>query len=509
MSGRGVSKVCVRVALLVLLGSGAFSCYQPVRHIELFVEKGLEEVEKALKPLPKGWTFETQGPAETEQVRPVRVEILRNPPQGFLPQESASISWEKIFEKTLSLLPYAPRTSFLDPTITLEKGPPSSLVLYPLDMIQLPHKALRVGGVAPNDKGYPYQGKILLRISVRPPSDSVPNIRPPSLHPLIQWAESISPLKEEKLFWIGAVGDLLPGRGVEHLLLQGEEGIPQVFGDTLSVLQKQDLLVGNLEGPLTTRGTTAIKTYTFRFPPQILAALKGVGFQYLSLTNNHVLDYGQEGLLDTLQAFSAFGMGTSGIGRSLEEAKKPWKFLTPGGKPVHILSMGAYPPEKSGFDGRRDASAGIDRPGILWAMDEHVKLLKDSYGSGGLNILMVHGGYEWESIPHRAQVDLYRGCIDRGVDIVFGSHPHVLQGMEEYGGKLIFYSLGNFLFPGMEETLGGEESVIVSCGVYRGKVRYLEVYPVRLQGATVRLDSSSKTLSRFYQLSRALQELYP
>ena len=126
-----------------------------------------------------------------------------------------------------------------------------------------------------------------------------------------------------------------------------------------------------------------------------------------------------------------------------------------------------------------------------------------------MNILMVHGGHEWQFIPHQAQVDLYRGFIDRGVDIVFGSHPHVVQGMEAYRGKLIFYSLGNFLFPGMDETLGGEESVIVSCGVYRGKVRYLEVYPVRLQGTTVRLDPSSKTIDRFYQLSQALRERNP
>lgn len=124
-------------------------------------------------------------------------------------------------------------------------------------------------------------------------------------------------------------------------------------------------------------------------------------------------------------------------------------------------------------------------------------------------MLMVHGGYEWAAIPHRDQVRLYREFIDRGVDIVFGSHPHVVQGMEVYQGKLIFYSLGNFLFPGMEETQGGEESIIVSCGVYRGRVRYLEVYPIRLQGPTVRLDPASRTLDRFYQLSRTLRELYP
>ena len=514
MSGRGVSKVsfpraAIGAALLILLVSGAFSCHLPAREVDLYLEEGLEEVEKVLKPLPKGWTYGKRGLSEAQKVGSVRVEILKDPPEGR--QKSGSTTaWKRVFEKSLSLLPYAPRTSFFDSTITIEKDSPSSLILYPLDTIQFPYKALRVRGLAPNDKGYPYLGRVLLRISVLLPSDSSSETAGrESVQALIQWAESIPPLSEEKLFWIGAVGDIFPGRGVETLLLQGERGIAQVFGDTLSVLQKQDLLVGNLEGPLTSRGTPLDKTYTFRFPPRVLEALKKAGFRYLSLTNNHVVDYGKEGLLDTLQAFGTFGMGTSGIGSSLEEARRPWKFLSPGGRPVYILSMGAYPPEKSGFDGSKEASAGIDRPGILWASEENLESLKKSYPTGGMNILMVHGGYEWQSTPHRGQVDLYRGFIDRGVDIVFGSHPHVVQGMEVYRGKLIFYSLGNFLFPGMDETLGGEESIIVSCGVYRGKVRYLEVYPVRLQGTTVRLDPSSKTVDRFYQLSQALRERNP
>ena len=514
MSGRGVSKVsfpraAIGAALLILLVSGAFSCHLPVREVDLYLEEGLEEVEKVLKPLPKGWTYGKRGLSEAQKVGSVRVEILKDPPEGR--QKSGSTTaGKRVFEKSLSLLPYAPRTSFFDSTITIEKDSPSSLILYPLDTIQFPYKALRVRGLAPNDKGYPYLGRVLLRISVLLPSDSSSETAGrESVQALIQWAESIPPLSEEKLFWIGAVGDIFPGRGVETLLLQGERGIAQVFGDTLSVLQKQDLLVGNLEGPLTSRGTPLDKTYTFRFPPRVLEALKKAGFRYLSLTNNHVVDYGKEGLLDTLQAFGTFGMGTSGIGSSLEEARRPWNFLAPGGRPLYILSMGAYPPEKSGFDGSKEASAGIDRPGILWASEENLESLKKSYPTGGMNILMVHGGYEWQSTPYRGQVDLYRGFIDRGVDIVFGSHPHVVQGMEVYRGKLIFYSLGNFLFPGMDETLGGEESIIVSCGVYRGKVRYLEVYPVRLQGTTVRLDPSSKTVDRFYQLSQALRERNP
>ncbi len=82
---------------------------------------------------------------------------------------------------------------------------------------------------------------------------------------------------------------------------------------------------------------------------------------------------------------------------------------------------------------------------------------------------------------------------------------HVLQGMEVYKGKLIAYSLGNFIFPGMDETKYGEDSCILSLGLYGGEVRYLEVYPVRLQATSVRLDPSSRIVERFYRLSEALR----
>ncbi len=604
MSGRGVSNLLLRIALLVLLMSGAISCFHAEREVELFLEEGLEEYKKVLPPLPEGWAYLKDDPAEqgsaygsrpaegwiypkkdpteadgeknatlgatkrgtpTEWGSDVRVEVIRTPPEGLtttiapsttqFPQTQYSTVppgplpltqfsstrtiqasedqppsyWIQVFEKPLSTLPYAPRTSYLDPTISVDKGRSSSFPLFPLDTIQLPYKALRVGGVggsSPRDPEYPYQGRIVLRISVKSSLPSNASSRPQrysskespaivsstlasDLKRLIQWAESIPPLEEEKLLWIGAVGDVLPGRGVDHLLLEGKNGISHVFGDTLSILRKQDLLLGNLEGPLTTRGTPITKAYTFRFPPAVLRVLKKVGFKYFSLTNNHIWDFGEVGLLDTLHAFQTFGMGTSGIGRSIEEARVPWKFIPEGGRAVRILSMGAYPPEQSGFDGKLVASVRNDRPGILWAQEETLQSLHDWIGEGGFNILMVHGGYEWASTPHHDQVYLYRKFIDTGADIVFGSHPHVVQGMEVYRGKLIFYSLGNFLFPGMDGTSGGEESILVSCGVYAGKVRYVEVYPLRLQGPTVRLDPSKDTLKRFYQLSRALRELYP
>ena len=103
--------------------------------------------------------------------------------------------------------------------------------------------------------------------------------------------------------FIGAVGDLMPGRGVERILKTSEgekSGLERVFGDTLSVLGISDIMIGNLEGAVTDGSAKATKSYTFKYKSDILPFLKDAGFTYLMLTNNHSFDYGQEGFTDTL-----------------------------------------------------------------------------------------------------------------------------------------------------------------------------------------------------------------
>jgi poly-gamma-glutamate synthesis protein (capsule biosynthesis protein) len=139
-----------------------------------------------------------------------------------------------------------------------------------------------------------------------------------------------------------------------------------------------------------------------------------------------------------------------------------------------------------GFDGRRTARATAARPGILWLDDESLAAAARQFGPDTFDVAMVHGGEEWTSAPTPGQQRLYRRLIEAGADLVIGSHPHVLQGMEAMGGGLIAWSLGNFLFPGMDGTKGGEDSAILRLGVYRGAIRYVQSYPVRLKGGTVR-----------------------
>ncbi len=224
--------------------------------------------------------------------------------------------------------------------------------VQPLESVALPLVALPVHGLVPGDPGYPLVQRVALVLQGADPA-------------LDAWfdevAEAVGAASMEPVAWIGAVGDIMPARGVDALLAR-HDGLERVFGDTLPILQGCDLLLGNLEGAATRRGAKAAKSFTFRFDPAALARLAEAGFTWLSLTNNHSFDFGPEGFLDTLDALASAGIGTSGAGRSEQEAQAALDSPA-GDTPVRILSFGAYPVDRMGFDGRRTARAATAKPG--------------------------------------------------------------------------------------------------------------------------------------------------
>lgn len=396
----------------------------------------------------------------------------------------------KVVEKTA----LAPLTRFGDPRdgVTLDAVRAGIVRTAPLESVTFPDVALPVEGLYPDQPGYPLYGDVALGIQ----SDN---------RALCAWFDSLppaSPATETDILWVGAVGDIMPARGVDQALLSSG-GVQRVFGNTLPVLQSCALLLGNLEAAATVAGSRVRKTYTFQFAPEALGALKQAGFSYLSLANNHTFDFGARGFLDTLANLSAWGLGTSGAGVDAQEASRPF-IARVGSTEVCILSFAAYPVDRTGFDGRKIARATSDKPGTLWLDDAGLATAAQRYSPLSFNIALVHGGEEWSTLPNAEQSRLYTALVRAGADLVIGSHPHVLQGMDSVQGSLIAYSLGNFLFPGMEGTDGGEDSVILKLGVYRGKIRFVQARPVRIRGASVRLAEGDATRLRLFRLSREL-----
>jgi poly-gamma-glutamate synthesis protein (capsule biosynthesis protein) len=360
----------------------------------------------------------------------------------------------------------------------------------PLDEVRLPRRGVSVNGLYPEDVSYPLHELLILGFEGKPSAE------------LSAWLESLPPPPAaERGVLIGAVGDIMPGRGVESLLLSGEKGLEAVFASTLPVLKSHDILIGNLEGPVSRGGEKRTKTYTFRFRPEVLAPLKKAGFTYLMTANNHCFDYGERAFLDTLLHLSEAGIGTSGAGKNLKEALMPWETEIRG-LPVAILSLGAYPLERS-LQRQVEAAPRIRNPNPL-VREGSPQRVRDMKQKGAFAVVCVHGGVEYAHRPSAEQKEMYRSLIDAGADIVFGSHPHVLQGMEPRGGGLIVYSLGNFVFPGMDGMERATETAVVSVRLYGGTIRYINFTPARIIGTRTEIDSSGTVAKRYSGLTKLL-----
>jgi poly-gamma-glutamate synthesis protein (capsule biosynthesis protein) len=379
------------------------------------------------------------------------------------------------------------------PAATMSGVRSGSLRVLPLESITLPDTALPVDGLYADQPGYPLYAEVAVGVHSNDPALRAWYGALPAAH---QWPDPAL------ITWIEAVGDIMPARGVDAALL-APGGLERVFGGTLPILRAADFLLGNLEATASTSGGRVRKSYNFHFVPAALEGLAQAGFAYLSLANNHSYDFGRRGFVETLQALASAGIGTSGAGQSQALAEAPF-VLRKRDTEIRVLSFGAFPVDPGGFDGKRDARASESVPGMLWLDEQGVAEASRAFSRDSFNIALVHGGDEWSSRPNPEQKHWYRALIDAGADLVVGSHPHVLQGMEARGGRLIAYSLGNFIFPGMEDTPGGQDSVILKLGILEGRIFALQAIPVRLAGTTVRRAKGDAAAATLRSLTIAL-----
>lgn len=286
--------------------------------------------------------------------------------------------------------------------------------------------------------------------------------------------------------FVASVGDLMLGRGVQDILMRDTSGLQKVFTETLPILQKNDITIGNLEGAVTEDERKIEKSYNFKFHKEVLPYLKAAGFNYLMVSNNHCYDYGETGFKDTLAALAEYDIPTSGAGATIDEAAQFYRTEKKGQK-FSIISCGMYPVETSGFSGKQTAAATKTRAGILWASDELIASVAKEKAAGNFVIVNVHGGTEYHFTPSKQQRTFYEALCNAGADVVFGSHPHVLQPAERYKNSLIVYSLGNFIFNGMDSAFGATDTEIMRLGIYNGKILYSEKYPARIDGTRVLL----------------------
>lgn len=230
----------------------------------------------------------------------------------------------------------------------------------------------------------------------------------------------------------------------DHVLnaYQQSGGIQGVLDDGYrQKISEADFFMVNQEFPFSSRGTQAPnKQYTFRLPPEKVSLFTEMSIDGVTLANNHALDFGQEALLDTCQILDDAGILHTGAGASLDEAKKAFSVEWNQKKIAFIGATRVIPVA--------DWAAGKNHPGMLATYNPTVLVneIQSLSETQDLVIVFVHWGIEREEMPEAYQRELAKQYIDAGADLVIGSHPHVLQGIEFYKGTPIVYSLGNFVF---------------------------------------------------------------
>lgn len=238
------------------------------------------------------------------------------------------------------------------------------------------------------------------------------------------------------------------------------------------LLKDSDLSIINLESPFIKNDSYIVPSgsFIFKADPKTVAGLKLAGIDLASLANNHFGNEGQKGMLDTFQILADDGIKYVGAGKNIEEAHQG-EIMEVNGIKFGFLGY-AYPQSIYVAD---EKSAGISNMNIALAKEDISRLRKQV---DFLTILM-HAGNEYTDLPNDEQKNFAHLAIDSGADLVVGHHPHWIQPVEIYHGKLILYSLGNLVFDQMwsRET---QQGILAKAFFTDGSLEKMEFIPIHI-----------------------------
>jgi len=225
---------------------------------------------------------------------------------------------------------------------------------------------------------------------------------------------------------IMAFGDMMMGRYVRTLMDRKGMDYPFLRLDfDTPFFGKADVRFANLEGPIKGKGFESGTSTTFGFNEDVAPFLKNYGFNVLSIANNHALDQHNDGRDSTVKAVEKEQIGWCGKIADTDEKNVYYSKIDNASYAFVCLNDVIYP---------------LDRTKAL-------ELVKNVREKVDYLVISIHWGIEYSHRPNKnAQVDFGHALIENGADIIIGHHPHVVQSFENYKGKFIFYSLGNFIF---------------------------------------------------------------
>lgn len=288
-------------------------------------------------------------------------------------------------------------------------------------------------------------------------------------------------------------GDLVPTESNYKLFEEGD--VKNLIGEELlEKLNNAEFTIFNLEVPLTDARHPITKCGpNLIAPAATITGLKAINPHFFGLANNHILDQGIEGLMSTVKALENAGIKYSGVGKNLDEAKKP--FI----KEIGGRRIGIYCCAEHEFSIATETEPGANPFDPLESLD-HVEALKRE---ADYVIVLYHGGKEHYRYPSPYLQKVCRRVVDKGADLVVCQHSHCIGCEEQYGGGTIVYGQGNFLFD-------NSDSEFWQTGLLIGLNENFEVsyYPIVKAENVVRLagEKESKViLDEFHKRSEAIK----
>lgn len=329
-----------------------------------------------------------------------------------------------------------------------------------------------------------------------------------------QTAQNLAQKQQSTEITFLAAGDIMLSRKVAQTAARANDNeLP--FKKMAEVFAGTDFNFANLESPFSGKDTfNAGETLVFNAPTYFAPILKKYNFSILNLANNHALDQGKEALLytkDLLQKTNIIGLG---VGSTQDEA---WQ-----GKIITVKGINI------GFIGASYASIndnGKTKNEFVARMEDTDKLISsvNQLRADGAQFIIVtmHAGTEYVRNPNSAQIDFARTAIDNGADIVIGAHPHWVQTIEQYKGKYIFYSLGNFIFDQewsqdtkegltLKVTIEGKPANLLQGSAAAASLKQIELLPIIIENfSTPRLANEQESDNIFEKIKITERILYP
>ena len=233
---------------------------------------------------------------------------------------------------------------------------------------------------------------------------------------------------------ISILGDICPINRAEQAIATGDFG---GFTDVAQLLAKQDLVVANLECPLTDSDNKIGKTGpNIKGSPLAIKLIKHLNISILALANNHILDYGETGLNDTIKLLNENELQHTGAGKTIKEARRALI------REINGIRIGFLNVCEKEFNEANEKEAGANPFDLINLLTD----IDDCRRACDFIILLYHGGIEMYNLPTPSMYRNFEFLAGRGVDVIVCNHQHVFSGYRKVKDSLVFYGIGNFIF---------------------------------------------------------------